>query len=416
MSDPDQPPSDQLDQLFAVPGAAPVPPAPSLSPVLPAVVLPDPNAGQELPPPKQLRKQRVISFQDLLDRLTPRAWVTPTLLALNVGYYLLMVIRGVDPLQPEVPQLLEWGANYAPLTWKNEPWRLLSNLFIHCGILHLALNMWALWSAGRLLERLVGSTGYLIIYFASGIAGSLASLWWNGDVVSAGASGAIFGILGAFATFIWNRADSFPLQALSQLRNSLAMCIGYNLLFGASIQGIDQAAHIGGLLCGLICGLLLSQPLDQFTSQRRFKKNVITACIAVLTLQIMIMNHPPPPPDLFQELTIYDKLVPQTLQNFDAAATKFNEKKLTAPQLVELIQKEILPPWKQVHEHVDTLTNVPSGRRELIHQIRSQLTLREESWNLLIESLEQNDKEKFSEYKDKWDQAEQLNKQLQAQP
>ena len=412
MSDSEQAPADQLDQLFAAPEAAPVPPAPTVPPL----VLPDATAGRPTTTPKPAGKQKVVRFQDLLEKLTPVVWVTPTLLVMNVAYYVFMVSRGVDPLQPDVPQLLRWGADYAPMTWNGQPWRLVSNLFIHCGILHLALNMWALWSAGRLLERLVGSTGYLIIYFASGVAGSLTSLWWNGDVVSAGASGAIFGLLGAFATFIWNRADSFPIAALGQLRNSLAMCIGYNLLFGASIQGIDQAAHVGGLLCGLVCGGLLSQPLDQFTTRRRFQKNLVTAAVAALTLGIMVLQHPPPPPDLFLELAIYDEIVPQTINKFNTAAVKFNERKITSGQMIELVQKDILPPWIKVREHVDNLSNIPSGRRELIHQIRSQLLLREESWKLLIDSLEHDDKQKFLEYKTKWKQAEHLREQLEPKP
>ncbi|MDB5338990.1 MAG: hypothetical protein JWN70_4609 [Planctomycetaceae bacterium] len=409
MSDSEQSPSDQLDQLFAAPGAAPVPPAPATPPI----VLPDPQTGAPVPPAQQAAKQRIVRFQDLLEKLTPVVWVTPTLLVVNVAYFIVMVSQGVDFLQPEVPQLLEWGANYAPLTWNGQPWRLLSSFFIHFGILHLAVNMWSLWSVGRMLERMVGNIGYLIIYFASGIAGSVASLWWNGDVVSAGASGAIFGLLGAFATFIWNRADSFPPAALSQLRSSLAKCIGINLLFGAAIQGIDQAAHIGGLVCGLACGWLLSQPLDQFNVQRRFKKNLVTAAIALLTLGTMILQHPPPPPDLFMELAIYDQLVPQTINKFNEAAGKFNERKMTSQQMVELVRKEILPPWIQVREHIDKLANIPSGRRELIHQVRSQLLTREEAWKLMIDGLEHDDKQKFDEYKVKWKQAEHLREQLE---
>ena len=412
MSDSEQSPADQLDQLFAASGAAPVPPVPATRPL----ILPDPNTGADSPPVQQVRQQTVIRFQDLLEKLTPIVWVTPTLLVMNVAYYLLMVSRGVNPLQPEVLQVLEWGANYAPLTWNGEPWRLLSSLFVHFGILHLAVNMWSLWSIGRLLERLVGNLGYLILYFASGIAGSLASLWWNGDVVSAGASGAIFGLLGAFATFIWNRADSFPVSVLGQLRSSLAKCIGLNLLFGALIQGIDQAAHIGGLLCGLVCGWLLSQPLDQSTTQRRFQKNLVTGMVAVLVLGIMVLQRPPPPPDLYRELASYDEVVPQTINKYNVAAVKFTKHQITSKQFVELVQNEILPPWIQVREQIDKLKNIPSGRRELIHQVRSELLLREESWKLMIDGLTRNNQEKFDEFKVKWKQAEQLRAQLHPKP
>ena len=413
MADQDPAPSDQLDQLFAAPEVAPVASVPPLgvAPVAP-IMLPDGDAGRPLASPEQIHSQAIGRFQWLLSKLTPVVWVTPTLVLINVAMYVLMVVRGVDPLQPNVMELLAWGANYAPLTWKNEPWRLVSNMFLHCGILHLAFNMWALWNAGRLLERLVGNAGFLIIYFASGLAGSIASLWWNGDVVSVGASGAIFGLLGAFATFIWNRSDTFPMQALTQLRNSLTTCIIFNLLFGASIQGIDQAAHVGGLLCGLVCGWLLNQPLDQGTAQRRIQKNLITGVAAVISLGILILQPHNPPPDLFKELTTYDQIVPSNLKKFDAAAHQFNARELTPKQFIEVVRTEILPPWKQVREHLDKLKNIPAGRRELLHQIRDHLALREESWTLLIQALETSDTEKFMEYKAKWEQADGLGRQL----
>lgn len=413
MPDTDPSRSDRLDELFVAPAAAPV--ETPLVPSLPMVLPQEAEARHNPPPPvAKKKKQPFVRFDDLLKKLTPFIWVTATCLIVNVAYYIVMVSQGVDYLQPNVADLLKWGADYAPFTWGGQPWRLVTSMFMHCGLLHLGLNMWALWSAGRMLERLVGSIGFLIIYFASGIAGGLASMWWNGDVVSAGASGAIFGLLGAFATFIWNRADSFPLPALRQLRSSLAMCIGYNLLFGASIEGIDQAAHIGGLLTGLVLGWMLSQPLDYNTIERRWRKNLIAGAGAVLVLGILIVRHPPAPPDfLINELGIYDKVVPSTDEKFLDAARAYNAKELDSEQMIELVQKEILPPWQQVSEHFDALGNVPSGRKELVHQYRTELHLRVEAGSLLIEALQKKDSLKMSESKAKWKQADKIMKQRQ---
>lgn len=411
MSEPNPLPSDELDQLFAVPESVP---ASQLSPVARDALLPPgaSEAAATAAPVTTTKKTATLRFEDFLIKLTPHIWVTQACVIANVAFFLFMVSQGVNFLQPEVTDLLKWGADYAPYTWGGEPWRLVTSIFMHCGVLHLALNMWALWSAGRMFERLVGSVGFLIIYLASGIAGGLASMWWNGDVVSAGASGAIFGILGAFASFIWNRSDSFPRQALKQLRSSLAMCIAYNLLFGASIPGIDQAAHVGGLITGLILGWVLNQPLDQFTAQRRRGKNVIAATASILTLGILIVQHPPPPPDLFKELVIYDELVPATIQKFVTAAQEFNDRKLSKKQLIDLVEKEILPPWDRVARHMQSLQNIPRGRKGLMHQVQTQLTLREESWTLLVEGLRNNDNLKLAASKEKWRQAELIQKQL----
>ena len=407
MSDPEPAPSDQLDQLFAVPGSTPVEPAS----VTHSLTLPDPQAPS--PAVKQPTPQG-LSFQDGLKVLTPVMWVTPLLLVLNVGYYLFLISRGVDPWMPNPRELLAWGADYSPLTWNGQPWRLLSSVFVHFGILHLVMNMWALWTVGRVLERLVGNVGYLIIYFASGIAGSISSLWWNGDVVSVGASGAIFGLFGALATFIWQRADSFSPEFLSHLRRSLVSCIFINLLIGAGIEGIDEAAHIGGLVCGLICGAILSQPLDRFTRERRLKRNLITATVALLGLGIMVIQHPPAPPDLFIELAIYEDIVPPTINKFNAEFKKWGNRQISSAALIDFVKKEILPPWNQVREHVDQLKNVPSARRGVFHQIRQQLLVREESWNLMIEALEKDDAEKFGEFQEKWKQANYLRKNLES--
>ena len=412
MTDQDQSSADHLDQLFAAPDIESliVTPVTTPSEMIPL---------RELPPPVEHHPPTAVRFKDVLRKLTPVVWVTPALLVANVGVYLWMVASGVSPWLPEITDLLKWGANYAPLTWDHEPWRLLSNMFVHCGLLHLGFNMWALWSAGRILERLVGNTGFLIIYFSSGLAGSLASLWWNVDVPSVGASGAIFGLIGAFATFIWNRADSFPLRALSELRNSLVSCIGFNLLIGASIQGIDQAAHVGGLACGLICGWILSQPLDQFTTQRRLLKNLLAGGTAALTLAILVLQHPAPPPNLLQALSDYERVVNKTLTRFNAAAKEFDASPQSArhsQNMVKVIETEILPSWQELRGRLDGLKNVPASRRELLHQLRTQLIVREESWKLLVEALRHNDQLKFAEFEKKWRQAEILHGPPQSAP
>lgn len=410
MPDNDSSASEPLDQLFAAPEAAPLVRSGALAS---QITLPDEAGDGPSEPDLQERKSQWMRSEDMLSRLTPMVWVTPTLLTANVAIFIIMVVSGVNPLQPEIADLLKWGANYAPLTWGGQPWRLVTNIFLHCGILHLAANMWALWTAGRILERFVGNVGYLIIYFAAGIAGSLASLGWNGDVVSAGASGAIFGLLGGFAAFIWNRSDSIPEAALSRLKSSLLKCIGINLLIGLTIPVIDQAAHVGGLLSGLILGSVLSQRLDQLTVLRRPRRNMIAGAIALFGLGTAIALHSPPPPDLFKELVIYDEVVPQAIQKFNDGAKAFDSKQLSQKKFIELIENEILPDWRRVEDHLDKLTNIPRGRRELIHQIRTQLTLREEAWNLLIKALQKNDAAVFADFKAKWKQADQVQLQLQ---
>ncbi|MEJ7610097.1 MAG: rhomboid family intramembrane serine protease [Ferruginibacter sp.] len=94
---------------------------------------------------------------------------------------------------------IKWGSNYGPLTLSGDPWRLITNVFIHFGIIHLAMNMYCLYIIGSYLEPMLGKTKFITAYLCTGILASLTSLWWHNESVnSAGASGAVFGLYGLF--------------------------------------------------------------------------------------------------------------------------------------------------------------------------------------------------------------------------
>ena len=190
--------------------------------------------------------------------LEPRRFiVTPTLVAMNVAYFLAMVSVGVPVTSPTAMDVLPFGANFGALTINGEWWRLLSSTFIHFGVLHLAFNMWCLWSLGNIAERLFGNGRFLLIYLLSGLSGSAASLLWHPDVVSAGASGAVFGIAGALAAFIYLARIHLPERAARDLLTSIVIFIAFNLAFGFTVPGIDNAGHLGGLLIGAVLGASL---------------------------------------------------------------------------------------------------------------------------------------------------------------
>jgi len=141
-------------------------------------------------------------------------------------------------------------------------WRLFTATFIHFGILHLALNMWALYLTGLTTERLYGSARFALLYVFAGLTGSIASLLWNPMVNSAGASGAIFGVYGGLLAFAILPRNGVPPAVMTEQRNSTLVFAAYNLIYGASHAGIDNAAHVGGLLGGFLIGLALARPLD----------------------------------------------------------------------------------------------------------------------------------------------------------
>lgn len=194
--------------------------------------------------------------------------ITFSLIAINVIAYLLVALKGGNIMQPGGRTLVEWGANFAPLTLGHlEIWRLFTSIFLHGSLMHLAVNMYSLFSVGSAVELLCGRKKYLTVYIICGLAASAASLAYNmlraRPGISIGASGAIFAIYGFFLVLMWLREDLIHPSARRQILQSGAIFIGINLLLGFMSSGIDNAAHIGGLISGLLAGLLLAPTIRQ---------------------------------------------------------------------------------------------------------------------------------------------------------
>jgi rhomboid protease GluP len=197
---------------------------------------------------------------------------------MNCAVFLAMVMRGISISSPTVDQLMNWGANNAGHVLINGEWiRIVTAMFLHVGILHLALNMWCLWNLGLLAEPLMGSAGLVAVYVLTGAAGNLLSTgvnWWSyyPDWVKyhdlavfpagAGASGAVFGIAGALIVLLKSNRLPVPLHEVKRLRKSVIYFAAINLVIGFSISigtrvvgsglNIDNMAHLGGFTCGLL--------------------------------------------------------------------------------------------------------------------------------------------------------------------
>jgi rhomboid protease GluP len=184
--------------------------------------------------------------------------VTPPLVGAYAVVYLVLASHGQGWLTLDGQLVARFGSNYAPRTLGGESWRLISNTFVHLGVLHLALNTWALAAIGPIAERLYGPMRLALVYFAAGIGASLASLWWNPVVNSAGASGAIFGVLGALLASCVSRREADPDAEVASERTIVIAIVGSSLLVGVVVPGIDNAAHAGGLVTGFVCALLPS--------------------------------------------------------------------------------------------------------------------------------------------------------------
>ena len=183
-----------------------------------------------------------------------RSWqsapATYILFGINCAVFIGMTLRGISPIRPDTGSLLRWGAdNAGAVLYQGEWWRIVTAMFVHGGILHLALNMWCLWNLGLLAEPLMGTLGVFAVYLLTGAAGNLLSTFYNWGMyhspdspagllgpVGVGASGAIFGFAGALIVLLKSPRLPVPPAELKKLRRSVIYFAVINLVIGFSIQ------------------------------------------------------------------------------------------------------------------------------------------------------------------------------------
>lgn len=241
----------------------------------------------------QIEDQKGLSNQNRFwDTIIPSRYfvITPILGIVNVLVFVIMLFNGAHFVLPSIEVLLAWGANFRPLTIEGESWRLFTSMFLHIGIFHLLMNMYALIFIGIILEPLIGKARFISAYIVSGIIGSVASVVWNAFTVSAGASGAIFGMYGVFLALL---STNFSFRNIQKsLLISILVFVLYNLFLGFTKTEVDNAAHIGGLLSGLIVGYSF---LPSLKKNNHLYKNIAIAfsfvfCIATSSYFLSITS------------------------------------------------------------------------------------------------------------------------------
>jgi len=214
--------------------------------------------------------------------------VTTLLIAVNVVVFILQMIPGLG--------VTEWGVNYGPLTLSGQYWRLFTPAFLHGGIFHIAVNMWCLWSLGRLSERLFGKWQTLAIYMVTGVGGALLSIASNPNHAELGASGAVFGIVGAvmagvkFGDLNISMGEKRAIFSSAVTFAVLNFFLGFSS-FGNSIFGrVDNMCHLGGFVTGLLIGL----PLGAFARRHQLLQLgtvVITSLVLFVAGRELVQTH-----------------------------------------------------------------------------------------------------------------------------
>lgn len=202
---------------------------------------------------------RAQAFQSM-PRHQGRLWQIAPLTSALLGILILihLAVEAAGSSQ-EGWNLTRFGANFVLATIGGEPWRLVTSMFLHAGALHLLVNCYALFVLGRLVEQLFGSARFWIVYLLAGVAGSLASAYVGEAYrLSVGASGAIFGLLGAALVGLMRLRGFVPEQWRKQVTYNLLIVLALNLYIGHTMSQVDNSAHVGGLLGGGLLSLLLS--------------------------------------------------------------------------------------------------------------------------------------------------------------
>ncbi|MFT3796358.1 rhomboid family intramembrane serine protease [Flavobacterium sp.] len=260
--------------------------------------------------------------------------VTPVLIYINTLVFIVMVAFGVSVFEPSAEVLLQWGGNLRQNTVNGQWWRLLTSCFVHSGLLHLCMNMFALAYIGALLEPKLGRVRYLSAYLLTGIFASAVSFWQHSQTVSVGASGAIFGMYGIFLALL--TTNFIEKKVRNVVLPSILVFIIYNLLVGMK-GNVDNAAHLGGLISGIVAGYGFVPGLI-----RKEKPLLQYAAIAVLATGVFLTTW------------IFSKTV--TVQNDYAL---FQQKVSDFAEMENLAV--------EVYRHFDYST-----REELMHELKNR--------------------------------------------
>jgi len=180
--------------------------------------------------------------------LPKKPYLTYAIITINILMYLLLELIGNGSMDNY--SLIQFGALYSPFVRAGEYYRLVTSAFLHIGLLHLFFNNYVLYVVGTQIENFYGKLKFLIIYLFSAITGALMSMLFT-NAISAGASGAIFGLLGSLVYFGYH----YRIYLGSAMRSQIIPLIVFNLLLGFLLVGIDNAAHIGGLIGGVVISI-----------------------------------------------------------------------------------------------------------------------------------------------------------------
>lgn len=327
-------------------------------------------------------------FDDFLVARTRWTAVTPCLIALNTLVFVLMLFGDRELGDPQA--LVDWGANIALRTTNGEWWRLVASAFVHAGLLHLLATMAALVPLGFILERAIGPLAFASAYLAAATAASLVSLWTTPAMsVSAGASGAIFGLYGLLLSAIASWViGGRPVPIPPLTRRRVGAAAGVFLLYNLLADDLGTTSELAGMATGFACGLVTARGVARATPPLRQ-----TAAVAAAAVLMAIGGAVPlrGVVDVAPEIARVVDVEERTAGAYDAAVARFRRHRITADALARMIDRTILPELRTTRARLTALHGVPREHRPLVAAAEEYVRLREESWRRRARGLLQSD-------------------------
>jgi membrane associated rhomboid family serine protease len=282
-----------------------------------------------------------VSVQALLLARRPRIVVTPVIVAIEVALFVTMAaITGELWFLPTT--LERWGGLQPMAVETGAWWRLLAAMWLHADPLHLFINALCLWQVGGYVERLLGPLAFVVVYLLTGLVASAASLQMlPGTAIAVGASGAVFGLVGVLlAVAIAGRRTHRLAEVLGELRTRLVAIIAYNLFAGFVVPGIDNAAHIGGLVAGLAFGWLIAR--DSLAATPPPRRTLIPIAIAA-GLTVAAVASASDRRDLASEITRFGRESERVEAAFVTTRADVEAQRRTRADAAAEIERTVLP-------------------------------------------------------------------------
>ncbi len=318
-----------------------------------------------------------------------RTTYTYIFLVLNILIFVMMELAGGTTNEAT---LMAFGVKSNPEIDQGQVWRFVTPIFIHIGLLHLFFNSYALWMVGPQVEKLYGSARFVLLYVLTGVAGVVGSYFYHPDVISAGASGAIFGLFGVLAVFGLKYRKTIPPFFKKAVGAGVLPVIVINLIIGFSFPAIDNSAHISGLLAGALLALLI--PFHQPGAETGRGLITVQAAIVVVVCAsfYQVASNYEGPSFSFRNLSLgwgqvvgtkssveeFIDAVNLAQRNFQTLSERLDEEKGEDPGSLKKSAAEAI-------EAIDALKRAPSMGAEPDGLTNQLLRLMEEQYQLITD-------------------------------